>query len=92
MPGPLVSRPEWESLATAQRLELMLGRSLDDCMAVLDYPIETALARRDAVVLSIKCQIIRAVLHTCTKLGIEASRVNSERDRVLAAMSADLRE
>jgi hypothetical protein len=92
MPGRLVTRQEWNALATAQRLELMLGRSLDDCWAVLEHPIEEALERRDAVVLSIKCQIIRAVLHTCTKLGIEHSRVNAERDKVLSAMAADLRD
>ena len=83
---------EWNAMTVAGQLEHMLSRSLDDCYAILDYPIEDALKTKDAVILNAKIQTIRAVLHCCTKLGIERSRVNSERERVLEAMAADLRQ
>jgi hypothetical protein len=84
---PLIPRDEWREMPTERRLTVLLGRSLDECLDILEEPLEGC----NPGMLSTKVQVIRAVLHTCTKLGIEASRAHSERDAVLSAMAADLR-
>ena len=92
MPGPLVTRAEYNALDTAHRLELMLGATLSDIEALLDYPIEEAIRQRDQVMLNAKIQTHRAILHTCTKLGIERSRALRQHDEVLERLSEGLRK
>jgi hypothetical protein len=88
MAFPLVPLPTWRALSVADRLQTLLGMTLDDCYGYLALPIEGL----DAAQSSAKLQVIRAILHTTTKLGIEHGRLSVERDKVLSAMAADLRD
>lgn len=84
----LVPRDVWRGMSTAERLTTLSGRSLDECLDVLEEPIDY----RNAVLMSAKIQVIRAVLHTATRLGVETSRRDGERERILAEMAKDLRK
>ena len=87
---PLI--PANHALQVAARLEHQLGGTLSDIDVILEYPIETALRERDAIILNAKIQTHRAILNTCTKLGIERSRALREHDAVLEKLSEGLRK
>jgi DNA-directed RNA polymerase specialized sigma subunit len=89
MNEPLI--PADHALNVALRLENMLGATLSDIEEILFYPIATALRERDQVILNAKIQTHRAVLNTCTKLGIERSRALRQHDEVLEKLSEGLR-
>lgn len=84
---PTLRPDQWAKMDTHERLTHLAGRSLDECLVILDTPLEGA----SNTMLQAKVSVIRAVLHTCTRLGVEASRSNTERERILADMAADLR-
>jgi hypothetical protein len=87
----LIPQQEYNALDTAQRLERMLGMTLSDIEELLEYPMSECIRQRDQIILSAKCQTHRAVLTTCTKLGIERSRVLQRHDEVLEKLSEGLR-
>ena len=62
--------------------------SLDDCKALLEVdPLDCHPA-----VLNAKIQVIRAVLHTSVKLGLESRRLAEERDRVIGELASEFRK
>ena len=87
----LIPQQEFNALDTAQRLERMLGMTLSDIEELLEYPMSECIRQRDQIILSAKCQTHRAILHTCTKLGIERSRALRQHDEVLERLSEGLR-
>ena len=70
------------------RLQRLLGMSLDDCKALLEVdPLDCHPA-----VLNAKVQVIRAVLHTTVKLGLESRRLADERERVIGELAEAFRK
>ena len=62
--------------------------SLDDCKALLEVdPLDCHPA-----VLNAKVQVIRAVLHTTVKLGLESRRLADERERVIGELAEAFRK
>ena len=91
MPGVVIAHTEdWRVMQTQEKLHHMLGMSLDDCLAILAYPVDECLEEKNATILNIKVQTIRAILHTCTKLGIEHKKAESS--VLLEQMRARLKE
>ena len=70
------------------RLQRLLGMSLDDCKALLEVdPLDCHPAMLNA-----KIQVIRAVLHTSVKLGLEGRRLAEERERVIGELAEAFRK
>jgi hypothetical protein len=86
---PKVPNEVWRTMTTEERLISLSQRSLDECKEILDAPID--LVAPHPALLGGKVQVIRAILMTCTKLGVEASRSTTERERILSEMARDLR-
>lgn len=91
MPGPVVKNSDWRSLTVVGKLEIMLGRTLDEIKEILDYPLKSALDQRDGVILNTKLSTHRAIMTTCTKLGIEQSRAMRQHDEELDRLTTQLR-
>ena len=88
MPRELIPMDEWNCLPAERRLQRLLGMSLDDCKAVLEVdPLDCHPAMLNA-----KIQVIRAVLHTTVKLGLESRRLADERERVIGELAAEFRK
>jgi hypothetical protein len=88
MTWPLIPRDQWNVMSTAERLVALAQRSLDECLEILEEPIDYD----NAVLMNAKVQVTRAILHTLTRLGVEASRASGERERILGEMARSLRE
>jgi hypothetical protein len=82
----------WRHWSPAEKIEHLLGTSLDDMAEILSWPI----AELDPFRLSVKLQVIRIVFAIGAKalfdgkLGREAEREH-DRDRVLHELARDLR-
>ena len=88
MTGELIPTDEWNRLPVDGRLQRLLGMSLDDCKAVLEVdPLDCHPAMLNA-----KIQVIRAVLHTSVKLGLESQRLAEERERVIGELAEAFRK
>ena len=88
MARELIPRDEWNQLPVDGRLQRLLGMSLDDCKSLLEVdPLDCHPAMLNA-----KIQVIRAVLHTSVKLGLESRRLAEERDRVIGELAAEFRK
>src|SRR6516162_2154380 len=88
MARELIPRDEWNQLPVDGRLQRLLGMSLDDCKAVLEVdPLDCHPAMLNA-----KIQVIRAVLHTTVKLGLESRRLADEREKVIHELAAEFRK
>jgi len=70
----LVPRDEWRGLSRADRVERLLDLSLDDCHTLLSIPVRAA----SAIELNGKIQVIRAVMMTAAKVGIEGHRTEQQ--------------
>jgi hypothetical protein len=69
-----VTTPEvWASMEPAERVELLTGRSLDNCKEILDFPIEAAIV--SPALMTGKVSVIRSILTAITRVGIESSRL-----------------
>jgi hypothetical protein len=69
----LIKRNEWLKLTPQEKIERLLGRSLDDIYELLNIPLSDC----DAPMLSARMQAIRCIITVTAKLGIERRR---ERD------------
>ena len=88
MARELFPKDEWNRLPAEGRLQRLLGMSLDDCKAVLEVdPLDCHPAMLNA-----KIQVIRAVLHTTVKLGLESQRLAEERERVISEIAEAFRK
>ena len=77
-----------EPAACRRRLQRLLGMSLDDCKSLLEVdPLKC-----HPTMLNAKIQVIRAVLHTTVKLGLESQRVAEERERVIGELAEAFRK
>jgi hypothetical protein len=91
MPRVADLAPGWRHWSPAEKIEHLLGMSLDRCYDILSWPI----AELDPFRLSVKLQVIRIVFAIGAKalldgkLGREAAR---ERDRQCALEELTLRE
>ena len=93
MTGP-VSHDIWRAMSIGERIEHLLGRSLDEARAILDadhsdprLPHHWQSKTRDA-----KLQVINTVLRVATKAGIEGRRLAAQRDQVFEGMQREYRE
>ena len=88
MARELIPRDEWNQLPVDGRLQRLLGMSLDDCKSLLEVdPLDCHPAMLNA-----KIQVIRAVLHTSVKLGLEGRRLAEERERVIGELATEFRK
>jgi len=88
MARELFPKDEWNRLPAEGRLQRLLGMSLDDCKSLLEVdPLKC-----HPTMLNAKIQVIRAVLHTSVKLGLESRRLAEERDRVIGELAAEFRK
>lgn len=81
----LLRSDDWKALAPAQRVEQLLGMSLDDCYELLQWPLVEA--ARNPSVMSAKIQVIRAILNATVKMGLADKRLEVEREKILADLS-----
>jgi hypothetical protein len=75
--GCVVPADVWNRLSEREQIETMTGRSLDNCINILDLPME--LAVQSPTVMTGKCQVIRAVLQAIVASG--KGRQGSERSQ-----------
>jgi len=88
MARELIPRDEWNRLPAEGRLQRLLGMSLDNCKSLLEVdPLDCPPATLNA-----KIQVIRAVLHTTVKLGLESRRLADEREKVIHELAAEFRK
>src|SRR6516162_4815585 len=88
MARELIPRDEWNQLPVDRRLQRLLGMSLDNCKSLLEVdPLDCPPATLNA-----KIQVIRAVLHTTVKLGLESRRLADEREKVIHELAAEFRK
>lgn len=78
---PLIPQDEWRRMTETQRLQSLLGMSTDRCLDWLS--LDPLGGRMSHAQMGVQAQIIRAVLTTCVKLGIEEKRLEKMRDQVL---------
>jgi hypothetical protein len=65
--GTMVDRDVWNRLSERERIETMTGRSLDNCINILDLPME--LAVQSPTVMNGKVGVIRAVFQVLVESG-----------------------
>jgi hypothetical protein len=66
----------WQAMTDKERVEACIGRSLDECMDILDLPMELAVS--SPCVMNGKVGVIRAIL-TCVKdFGRKSSRLQEQ--------------
>ena len=78
--------PGWNRWSAAEKVEHLLGMSLDRMHDYLSWPADGL----DPYRLAAQAQVIRVVAMVAAKVGVEARR-DRERERVLAEMARDLR-
>lgn len=84
-----VDRAVFPTLPADRQLQLLLGRSLFECLDLLEVPWGEC----DPVSFNGKIQTIRAVMYAATKLGIEGSRQSAaDRDKALKVLGEALRD
>jgi hypothetical protein len=88
--GQAVSKDVWQRMNDRERVECATGRSLDNCLDILDLPLE--LAVRSPTVMSGKCQVIRAVLQVVTRVGLESARLRGMQEELLGRLIDDFAE
>jgi hypothetical protein len=77
-------RDVWQAMSDKDRVEACTGRSLDECMDILDLPMELAVT--SPCVMNGKVGVIRAVLTCVTKIGLESSRLKSMQQQLLGEL------
>ena len=81
---------EWSSMDNARRIEVLTGRSLDNCKEILDFPMEAAAI--SPTVMSGKTTVIRAILSAVTRVGLQSQRLQSMQDELLQGIIDDFAE
>lgn len=66
----LIKRNEWLKLTPREKVERLVGRSLDDIDEMLSIPLTAC----EPAMLNARVQVIRVILMTAAKLGIEDRR------------------
>jgi hypothetical protein len=77
----------WQRMDRAERVEYLTGSSLDNCKDILDLPLEAAI--RSPTVMNGKVQVIRALLGTLTKIGLESRRLEAMQQEALSQLIDD---
>jgi hypothetical protein len=77
--------PGWNRWSDAEKVEHLLGMSLDRMHDYLAWPADGL----DPCRLAAQAQVIRVITMVAPKAGVEAAR-GRERERVLAEMARDL--
>ena len=86
MTFPLIELPRWNAMEPKERLQTLLGMTLDRCYQWLAHEPGAL----NPTQMNMQIQVMRAVLHTVTKLGIEDRRLESQRQNLLDEMTAAL--
>lgn len=86
---PLVPLDEWNRMDASEQLQRLLGMTT---ARVLEYLTPSAYDNMHPTFRNNQMQAIRAVLHTCTKLGIESKRLADVREQVLGDLIEGLGE
>jgi hypothetical protein len=66
----LIPAVEWRTLSPRAKIERLVGRSLDDIDEMLSIPLLSC----EPAMLAARVQVIRVILMTAAKLGIEQRR------------------
>jgi hypothetical protein len=85
--GRVTSAAEWQRMDHAERVELLTGRSLDNCKDILDFPLEAAVI--SPTLMNGKIGVIRAILTAITRVGLESSRLRAMQDELLQKIIDD---
>jgi hypothetical protein len=88
MAKPPIPNEVWRLMSPEERLRGLLNMTLDQIHEILEEPIDY----RQNSLMNAKTQVIRSILNTCTKLGIEDRRTEAERAKVLASLTKQMRE
>jgi hypothetical protein len=79
----------WRYWSPAEKIEHLLGVSLDDMAEIMSWPI----AELDPFRLSVKLQVMRIILAVGAKAYLDGKLGrDAERERVLAEMAPNLRD
>jgi hypothetical protein len=84
----IIPNEDWKVMSPEERLRGLLDMTLDQIHEILEEPPDY----RQGVLMSAKVSIIRAILHTCVKLGIEERRAGPARSAVLASITKQMRD
>jgi hypothetical protein len=85
--GRVVPVEQWARMDHGERVEVLTGRSLDNCKDILDFPLEAAVL--SPTLMAGKCQVIRAILTAITRVGLESSRLKAMQDELLQTIIDD---
>jgi hypothetical protein len=88
--GRMVPADVWARMSERERIEAMTGRSLDECMNILELPLEAAV--RSPNVMQGKVGVIRAVLGMVARVGLESARLRGIQDQLLGELIDDFRD
>jgi hypothetical protein len=88
--GEPVPGDVWRRMSERERIEAAAGRSLDNCMDILDLPL--AMAVRSPTVMQGKVGVIRAILTCVAKVGVESARLRGMQEQLLGQLIDDFRE
>jgi hypothetical protein len=76
--GPVKRLPPdvWQRMDRAAQVEHLAGLTLDDCLRILELPME--LAVESTCVMNGKVQVIRVLMHAISKVGLERHRLEQQ--------------
>jgi hypothetical protein len=83
MSKEIIPHDKWQLMNPQERLENLLHMTTDQCHDVLSEPIDF----RNGILMGAKINVIRAVLHTCMKLGMRDRDISLQRDKMLAELT-----
>ena len=90
----LYLKPEiWAQLSVGERMERLLGWSLDDCKAILEWDVNNPDITHGTrnIMMNAKIQVIKAVLMTTVKTAEQNRRIEDQRDAIFGEMAAEYR-
>jgi hypothetical protein len=88
MSKPPIPNEVWRLMQPEEKLRGLLNMSLEEIYEILDEPIDY----RNSILMQAKTQVVRALLNSCVKLGIEDRRTGKERSAVLAAITKQMQD
>jgi len=83
----ITPKATWLAMTEQERLYTLLHMTTDQCHDVLAEPIDF----RNGILMGAKINVIRAVLHTCMKLGMRDRDISLQRDKLIAELTKKMK-